>query len=90
MDAFTRIEVKMTKYICINRHCGWHGMDNEILRSPNPFIDGDELIACPGCREMELELACDEPDCWDIASCGTPIVQGYRRTCLQHRPDGVV
>jgi hypothetical protein len=35
---------------------------------------------------------CDEPDCMDQATCGTPTmnirdkVYGYRRTCSKHRP----
>jgi len=27
---------------------------------------------------------CDEPDCYDLASCGWPADTGYRRTCRQH------
>ncbi len=32
-----------------------------------------------------LEL-CDEPDCFDLATCGTPAGNRYGRTCLPHRP----
>lgn len=27
---------------------------------------------------------CDEPDCYDEASCGWPSDKGYRRTCASH------
>ena len=30
---------------------------------------------------------CDEPGCYDSAFCGTPTPDGYRHTCIEHRPD---
>lgn len=29
---------------------------------------------------------CDEPNCFDDASCGTPTKEKYRWTCFDHRP----
>ena len=76
------------KVICTNRHCDWHGLDSELLRAADPFTAGDELVACPKCRQTPyLSVACDEPDCWRPVTCGTPIVGGYRNTCGDHRPD---
>lgn len=64
----------------------------EPLTAPNPFSAGESIIyGCPECRAVEtLELACDEPDCWRVATCGTPVrhgvSEGYRHTCSKHQP----
>jgi hypothetical protein len=75
------------KVRCEKYRCDWRGQDHEALRAPDPFNEGDELIACPKCREVSvLQVACDEPDCWEFVSCGTPTADGYRRTCHKHAP----
>ena len=56
------------------------------LEDENPFEENDELIACPACKQMSIMEACDEPDCWESTTCGTPTETGYRRTCSKHRP----
>jgi hypothetical protein len=30
---------------------------------------------------------CDEPDCYNEITCGTPTETGYRNTCGKHKPD---
>ena len=77
------------KILCEAHPCGWHGLRGELLRAPNPFAfeEGEELVACPRCRDTEaLRVACDETDCWTAASCGTPTPSGYRVTCGEHAP----
>lgn len=75
------------KVVCSEYRCNWHGMDDEILRAPNPFEDGETLYACPKCKGVgSVVVACDEPGCWKEATCGTP-AGVYRRTCGKHRPE---
>jgi len=76
----------MDKLICRNRHCGWCGTTDDALKAPNPFIRNETLLGCPGCLEMSLDVACDEPNCWAVAGCGTPTPTGYRHTCINHAP----
>jgi hypothetical protein len=75
----------MNKAIC---ECGWKGMEEELLKGKNPFDDNDLIYACPKCKGLNstINLACDEPDCWEEVSCGTPTSNGYRRTCYKHSP----
>ena len=77
----------MSKMICENFSCEWVGDEADVLRAPNPFVGRDELIACPKCGCVTLAAACDEPGCDQVASCGTPAIGGYRRTCLDHMPN---
>lgn len=76
------------KYVCTNSSCRWHGEDTEILTAPDPFNEGCTLQACPECREQSLTAGCDEPQCRDEATCGTPTPDRYRVTCSRHRPKG--
>jgi hypothetical protein len=71
------------------RRCGWHGTTDELLRARNPFNAEDVITACPKCKCLESTLltACDEPGCWEQATCGTPTKAGYRNTCHNHRPE---
>ena len=74
------------KVVCEDRDCKWHGTDDHALRAKSPFSD-DMLIACPKCKQVwSLQVACDESMCWQIATCGTPTNDGYRRTCGKHVP----
>ena len=74
-------------YKCGDLRCGWIGSPGEMLRAPNPFEDG-ELQACPKCHGIDNLLACcDEPECFEIAICGIPTHNGYRRTCSKHMPE---
>jgi hypothetical protein len=75
------------KNVC--QECNWHGVDADLLRAQNPFAnDSEEMIGCPQCREPNsMRPACDEPDCWEPYTCGTPIPpDGYRCTCSRHKP----
>ena len=74
------------KLICRNRHCGWCGTEDDALQAPDPFKPDETLIGCPECLDMNLEVVCDEPNCWAVASCGAPTPTGYRHTCFNHAP----
>lgn len=76
-----------TKWLC--NECDWKGPGEKVLRAPNPFTDGKEtMYGCPDCREPNtMEAACDEPNCWQRATCGTPTLLAYRHTCYKHKPD---
>lgn len=76
------------KIVCNDWRCGWHGMESEMLTAPNPFVEGETISACPKCKDVNCLLyACDEHECWDEATCGTPTPDGYRSTCGKHRPN---
>jgi len=67
------------------RECHWKGAATDALIAPNPFDAECALIGCPKCKEACcLEFACDDPDCWELASCGWPSPTGYRSTCGKH------
>lgn len=78
---------KIMKLRCRERHCDWRGLENELLLEPNPFDRNDALTGCPDCKGVDTtQEACDEPECWEFSSCGTPTENGYRRTCHKHLP----
>ena len=68
--------------------CDWTGDADELLSAPNPFLDDDTMLACPSCRVVTSTVlcACDEPGCWQPATCGVPTPGGYRSTCGKHVP----
>jgi hypothetical protein len=71
------------RWLC--RCCAWAGWDAELLMAPSPFDASDTLVGCPKCKAAgELDNACDEPGCNQIATCGFPSPIGYRRTCGKH------
>lgn len=75
------------KVVCNVRQCNWKGTQDQILNAPHPFTEGERVYGCPHCEEIDSIVgACDEPDCWEIATCGTPTIAGYRRTCYKHAP----
>lgn len=76
------------KVTCSNISCDWHGDRNDALQAPDPFLVGNVLFACPRCCEQTVVTACDEPDCWEQDTIGTPTPTGYRRTCSKHEPQG--
>ena len=74
------------KVKCLN--CGWRGTVSEMLSAKNPFDETEGISACPKCKTVEntCSVVCDEPECWDEATCGTPTKTGYRSTCWRHVP----
>jgi len=67
--------------------CAWKGVESAILTAKNPFYEGDIINGCPQCKSVDTIIyACDEPECWLDASCGTPTDNGYRSTCGKHVP----
>lgn len=73
------------KLIC---RCGWRGDDGGLLREANPFHPAHEIVACPECKEIcDLDEACDDPECWQRATCGIPTPVGYKRLCGKHYRD---
>jgi hypothetical protein len=72
---------------CVCEVCGWRGMVVNLLRGASPF-NGTEMIGCPRCKTAEqMRSTCDEPDCWEPDTSGTPTPAGYRRTCWEHYPE---
>jgi hypothetical protein len=72
------------KVLC--SECGWHGYVGDVDRVKGPGSD-DIWLVCRECRMPEhLLRVCDEPGCWDKATCGTPSPDGYRSTCGRHKP----
>lgn len=75
----------MNKVTCTE--CDFQGTDEMLLVASNPFDKDQEISGCPKCKSIETILvACDEPGCWKVASCGTPTEDGYRTTCGKHKP----
>lgn len=75
----------MNKRVC--NECNWRGTKKEILFAPNPFKPDENISGCPNCKEINsLFIACDELDCWERATCGTPTNKKYRITCGKHLP----
>lgn len=75
----------MTRYIC--EDCGWRGTEDQLLHAPSPFDAADTLDGCPHCLQVDTcRATCEEPDCWNPSTCGTPTATGYRRTCSMHVP----
>jgi hypothetical protein len=73
------------KLMCSNWRCNWTGTSDTVLRATNPFIEGDEILACPKCKDHEtVRVCCDEPNCKKEATCGTPSATGYRNVCGLH------
>ena len=77
------------KVKCSEYRCSWQGTERETLTAPNPFdlVPQGVIEGCPECKEINtIVKVCDEPDCWEPVSCGTPTEDGYRSTCGKHRP----
>lgn len=71
---------------CLSHRCNWRGSVADVLRGNHPFDSGEVVVGCPQCRQIgTLSSVCDEPGCWDFASCGWPQPDGgYRFTCYAH------
>ena len=66
------------------QECSWFGY--RVLVAPHPFAPDEKLYGCPECLGIELTACCDEPECGDVVTCGTPTPNGYRNTCSAHAP----
>jgi len=69
--------------------CNWQGVDDEIDIVEDPKHDSDTVWQiCPECRDAEqFNICCDEPNCWKVATCGSPTLSNvYRHTCDKHIP----
>lgn len=45
------------------------------------------MLFCPVCKSNdEFFNVCDEPECKNEATSGTPTPNGYRSTCYKHAP----
>ena len=68
--------------------CQWQGQNDSLLVADNPFLKGDTISACPDCLSIQTtEVCCEEPGCWDLATCGTPFgVRQYKSHCYNHPP----
>lgn len=72
----------MDKWICLE--CRFIGPIAEFDKVKDPRGD-DEWTVCPKCRTPEhVTMACDEPGCSEVSTCGFPTEAGYRRTCGNH------
>lgn len=76
------------KVRCENHRCGWRGDDDETLVAKNPFEPDYLVSACPRCKVLLTTCVdvCEEPDCWEPATMGTPSPSGYKRHCHKHPP----
>ena len=70
--------------------CGDIFIDSQILKGTNPFDKELECHGCPVCFSLDaFNKCCDEPGCKQVATCGTPVKNGYRQTCGEHFPKDV-
>lgn len=88
-NEVARLTPERDKRLC--QFCGWHGQVEEVLTAANPFDPTYEISGCPRCKEPNTTiLVCDEPDCWELITCGTPSTDKdpnkYRHTCSKHIP----
>lgn len=75
---------KQSKYTC--KGCSCRMFYNELLTAKSPF-DATMIFACWKCKDIDnFDLACDQDQCWENVSCGTPSSKGYRNTCGKHAP----
>ena len=76
------------KFCCNYWRCDWHGTQDQSLSAPDPFNSGDMIYACPECKDAgdPPVRACDEIDCWEKATCGTPVddERRYVHVCSKH------
>lgn len=72
----------MRRYKCTD--C--HKVTESPVIGPHPFVEGETIIGCPDCREVEstLRRVCTFLHCEEIATCGFPTKDGYRHTCGTH------
>lgn len=66
--------------------CDWYGVGGERLNGTLSFNSMITVMGCPRCKGVDFKLACDEPECWQPMTCGTPTPNGYRHTCRKHAP----
>ena len=67
--------------------CGWKGISEQLLTAKNPFNIDETIQGCPKCFSInEFRTVCDELECWEFVTCGTPTKEGYRNTCSKHEP----
>lgn len=67
--------------------CDWVGSSTELLEAQNPFDPrpGETISGCPRCKSVECcSVACDEPNCIEVSTCGFGTPEGYRRACSKH------
>ena len=65
--------------------CDFISVETELLKATNPFDKDETIEGCPICKSVfGFTEICDEPGCTRNASCGFPVLYGYRRTCYQH------
>jgi len=75
----------MSKVVCDERRCTWHGDEADLLKAPNPFEAGCTITACPECKAIEASvMACEMIGCWKASSCGLNTPDGYKRLCGVH------
>lgn len=73
----------ITRWQC--RECYWVGPESSFLVASNPFTPGEQIVACPNCREINsFEPMCDVDGCKRVVCSGWPSVDGYRDTCHIH------
>ena len=79
--------IEKNKMRCQEQRCGWTGKRADLLKAVSPFEPDEEITGCPNCKGIDcMDLVCDEPGCCALVSCGTPTAEGYRHTCVMHKP----
>lgn len=74
------------------KNCATVTLGAKLLVAANPFDRQQTLTGCPHCKQCDdgFDLLCDEPGCFEDASCGWPTGhsddawRGYRNTCGAH------
>lgn len=71
------------KTIC--QICNFRADSSELLVGLNPFDLTEPIHGCPRCKSINsFYTCCEEVNCWEQDTCGTPTPAGYKRLCSVH------
>ena len=85
------MELETNKRLC--HECRAAFTADRVLLGQHPFFDNGTVSGCPHCFAVDsIHYACDEPGCWEEATCGWPAkdwaaTKTYRHTCGRHMKD---
>jgi hypothetical protein len=66
--------------------CDWCGSYRDALSAPHPFIEGETLYGCPGCKDIRpFRALCEAAGCDRDVSGGRNVPgEGYKFLCSTH------